>query len=369
MKKLMIAAAAAAVAGGAFAQNIFDYKASVKYVDFKKASVKVAKEKYSVWFKVVKSAKLTGYLVTPVDCPCEVEPDGLAGGPCERYGVAPSFLVLQNKAANKYSKIAGLSTVKLMPANLLTEWWATKSIDNATKNVDLQAQGYLFSGVGKRDVPDPVASPFYGLGDHGIYQGEDTECRTAATQFLFGQMNANIGIDAFIEPFLDHAGFGKAKYYYKWIDDPVKHPCLIPGSGKSEKQICLTSLSGTLIGGSYACMLNATIDGVLRPVWNWTEDYLCQGWDNYKENAKSEGGTNCLQQDFLGQEYMYNVVCGTWSIKASKLVSTCSERADVEMCGQKLDRAFDLDTFDTPADRDYAGLEDEFVRKWFTNVQ
>ena len=386
----MIAVAAAAVAGGAFAQNIFDYKASVKYVDFKKVSAKDDDGvKAKIWVKVVKSAKLTGYLVTPLDCPCEVPPEKV-DGPCERFGNAPSFLVIENKAANKFNRKYGLSDVKIMPANLLTEWWATKGIGHrdlkATgipeyiqgvnmKDVELQAQGYLFAGVGKRDVPDPVASPFYGLGDYGLNPaGDDYQLRTAATQFLFGEMNVVDKDDdntVFIEPFLDQAGFGKAKYYFGKDVIPGKegHPCYadIGGAEKYKHKICLTSLSGHLIGGSFACLVNGTyVDkGRVGTAWGYAEDWICQGWDNYTENFTSVNAKNVFQQAFIEvPDYMYNVVCGTWSIKVNPKIVACEVVEAIEACGTRIDPSFDLDTFDTPVEDDLKGLEKNFVEKW-----
>lgn len=363
MKKLMLTAAAAALAGVACATNIYDYKASVKYVDMKTVSAKTDDGvKAKVYVKVVKSATLTGYLVTPVeDCACAYEDTDLC-----RFGMAPGFLVIQNKAQRKNDLMN--SYVKLMPANLLTEWWSTASLANAKKSMTLKAQGYLFAGVGKRDVPDPVASPHYGLGDYGVPGAHDTTARTAATQCLFGALNILDGA-TFIEPFLDQAGFGKAKYTYtKGVIKGDKNPCLFTGDDPWEDyEICLTSLSGTLIGGSFLCMVNgqAIINGQLVSAWVNSEDWLCQGWDNHTENWTTAGGTNLMPQDFTAStEYMYNVICGTWSIKASKLVSNCNVSADVTMCGQKLDKSFQLGTFDKSAKdalNTYAG---EFVTKW-----
>ena len=39
MKKLMLTAAVVALAGATFARNVYDYKASVKYVDLKKTTL------------------------------------------------------------------------------------------------------------------------------------------------------------------------------------------------------------------------------------------------------------------------------------------------------------------------------------------
>ena len=365
MKKLMIAVGAAALVGGAFAANIFDYKASVKYVDAKTVSAKTdwgVKEK--IYVKVVKSATLTGYLATPDNCPCNY-----ADTDACRFGMEPGFLVIQNKAQKKYDLMN--SYVKLMPANLLTEWWTTKSLKDVNKDTTLQAQGYLFAGVGKRDVPDPVASPHYGLGDYGLVGSNDTQRRTAATQCLFGPLNILDGA-TFVEPFLDQAGFGKAKLTY-WKDSHKRNPnpCIVDSpSSTNGTYVCIQSLSGTLIGGSFLCLRNGQYLndlGDLDEAWVNAENWICQGWDNHVENWTSGSGTNLQPQVFdTYTEYKYNVICGTWSIKVNtKLVDLCDVTLNVIECAQKLDRTFDLGTFDasdsTPVLNTFKG---EFVEKW-----
>ena len=358
MNKLMVTVAAAALVGGAYATNIFDYKASVKYVDMKTATVKVDGAKVKGIFKVVKSATLKGYLVTPIGCPCWYEDSE----DC-RFGNLPAFLVLQNKAAFKNN--GTVSTVKLMPANLLSEWWSTKEL--GAKKLTLEAQGYLFAGVGKRDVPDPIASPFYGLGDH------DDAIKTAGTKFLFGLYNDE-DVDDFIEPFLDQAGFGKAAY-------------TPDGNGESmgcywengvDGDICLTSLAGHLIGGSFMCYPNATYVTASGMHYIWgvpMEAYICQGWDDiFVENMTSAGTSQTLPQSFANT-YLYNVVAGTWSIKANAKLEAAANKADyyterelVEYVGKKLDKNFNLETFDVykKASRAAADtLAGNFKEKWF----
>jgi hypothetical protein len=363
MKKLMITAAAVALVGGAFATNIFDYKATVKYVDLKTATVKNSDGvKVKALFKVVKSATLTGYLVTPLDCPCNYE------GPLDdcRFGQIPGFLVLKNASAAKNN--GTVSTVKLMPANLLTEWWTTKEL--GTKKLTLEAQGYLFAGVGKRDVPDPEKSPFYGLGDH------ETDLKTAGTKFLFGLYNDE-DVDEFIEPFLDQAGFGKAAY------DPETGGLEGCVWGSVDGGICLTSLAGNLIGGSFMCYPNGVWvnKAGTHLVWDVTEGFICQDWDNFaKENMTSEGTTQELPKSYAeGLGYYYNVVSGTWSIKANPKMEQRAinagydtEKGYVEYVGKQLDKAFNLDTFDVYKSAKRAKddkLDGNFVAKWFVAVQ
>lgn len=358
MKKILVMVAAAALCGASFATNIFDYKASVKYVDLKTTTVKNSNgNKVKALFKVVKSATLTGYLVTPVGCPCTYEDSEAC-----RFGNLPGFLVLKNRAAQKNN--GTVSTVKLMPANLLASWWTTKEL--GTNKVTLEAQGYLFAGVGKRDVPDPVGSPFYGLGDH------DALGMTAGTKFLFGLYNDSDNGE-FIEPFLDQAGFGKASYDPG--DEGSSAGCFweagIDGS------ICLTSLSGHLIGGSFMCYPNAvyvTKNG-LNSIWGAvSEGYLCQGWNYGTENFSSKDTAQGFPYSYASI-CLYNVVAGTWSIKANpkleaKAVANgyVSERDYVEYVGKTLDKNFKFTTFDQYSSAKRAATDQtagNFVAKWF----
>lgn len=331
MKKLMIAAGAVALAGVAMAANVFDYKASVKYVDFKQVSFNGSK----VWVKTVKSTSLKGYLVTPQNCPC----DGDAAGR------EPGFLVLTSSLTKKYDKD---HQVKLMPANLLADMWAPKSIAGNAKSASLEAQGYLFAGLGKSDMPAPAGSPVYGFGDLNT---------TEATKYLFGQANIEDydeenEVANFIEPFLDAAGFGKAGY--STTEAPI--------CGKGTAGYCLKSLSGSVIGGSWSCLANAFVEG-----------WRCQGWNN----AAIAAGT-----DYTGYDYLYNVISGTWSIKENTKIeavalsaletallanatgtASLSTAQLVKACGQKLQSTFSLVTFD--ANTSFAGA---FVQKWFAPI-
>ena len=364
MKRLMITAAVTALVGGAFATNIFDYKASVKYVDLKTVTVKNTEgTKVKGLFKVVKSATLTGYLVTPLNCPCD-----LADGEDCRFGNLPGFLVLQNKAAKKYN--ATTSYVKLMPANLLSEWWTTKAL--GAKKLTLQAQGYLFAGVGKRDVPDPVKSPYYGLGDFDQIPGNQGTGNTGGAKYLFGLYNTEDN-GLFIEPFLDQAGFGKATY----DPDEAGEAAGCFWEEGIEGSICLTSLSGHLIGGSFMCYPNAVYVTKTGPRAIWTgfasEGYLCQGWDTHTENMTSGGAFQTLPQNFSeATAYLYNVVAGTWSIKANpkleakaRAAGYTTERGYVTYVGLVLDKKFSLSTFDYEK---RGSTDGRFVNKWFESA-
>lgn len=344
MKKLMLTVAAVALAGAATASNVFDYKASVKYVDFKKVKVQGVNH----FVKQVKSTSVTGYLVTPENCPCDYDANTATALR------DPGFLVVTSSLAKKFSKD---SLVKLLPANLLVEAWSTKNIGTA-KKATLEAQGYLFAGLGKRDVPAPgsagaytAGSPDYGFGDLNV---------TEATRFLFGEGNDHdydAANDAylFIEPFLDAAGFGKASFG----DDREAQICGTSG----DVTYCLKNLAGSVIGGSWTCVGNF-----------YYEEWRCQGWNNAQET-----NSDTPSYDYSGLDYKYNVISGTWSIKANTkieegtlskaeqdaiaasagLLVTETEIKYVKACGVKLDKNFDLTTFD--AKTKFPGA---FTLKW-----
>lgn len=324
MKKIMFAAAAVALVGGVFAADVYDYKASVKYVDFKK--VKINKVSYNV--KVVKSTSLSGYLVTPIQCPC-TQATGVTG-------LDPAFLIVVNKNSSGKMKITGVKDPKVLPANLLTKVWAI----NASKT--LEAQGYLFAGVMDQGSANFVApaSTAYDFGDN----------TTKETQYLWSIWNdEDPGSGAFVETWLTHAGFGKG------TADPAKDA----GCRKGSAHECLVSLAGSVVGGAFTCEPSEYLWTGGNPP-TLSEVFLCQGWNETTGD----------------QVYLMDVVSGTWSIKGNtKLkgvplsttgaiestipaVMTAAD-ADKELmllkaAGQKLYKDYTLDLVD-PA----------FAAKWF----
>lgn len=321
MKKIMFAAAAVALAGVATAANVYDYKASVKYVDFK--TVTIQKAKWNV--KVVKSTTLQGYLVTPIACPCTV-----AAGVTT---VDPAFLIVQNKKSSGAEKYTGVKNPKVLPANLLVKVWRQST------SKTLQAQGYLFAGemdqgLASNNTVQP-ASAAYDFGDN----------TTKESKYLYSIWNdEDPGSAAFVETWLTHAGFGKA------TTDVTKDA----GCKKGGSNVCLVSLTGNVVGGAFTCEPNE------YDAATWQEEFLCQGWN---EAAGTE-------------TYLMDVVTGTWSIKANKKITgvaldaaapvegaipavmaaadAAQELGLLKACGQKLMKGYTLDLVD-PA----------FVAKWF----
>jgi len=269
MKKLMIAAAAAAMVGGAFAADVYDYKASVKYVDMQKKVIVipfVGKAQMDV--KVVKSTTLSGYLVTSPECGCLDEASS---------GAVHGFLVIRNP------KSTGDKGVKVMPANLLVGWWSNKIVDPG-KKATFDADGYLFAGLGKQAVPAPGAYPAYDFGDP----------TTKGTYKMMGAYNMiEPGSGAFIEAWLDAAGFGKVAFGDESIGCAIGH------------EVCLKNLAGSVIGGSWLCAQNGNGLGYLD------DAYLCWGWNTATPK-------------------LMEVISGTWSIKANQKVQEWIE-ANVDL--------------------------------------
>ena len=241
MKKLMIAAAVAALTGVTLADsNIFDYKASVKYVDMQKKSIRIGGVPTICYLKVVKTASLTGYLVTDVTCPCTVD----AGAATPKSG----FLVVQNKAKK--------SGVKMFPANFYARAWQT-SLNGNTGT----AEGYLFAGKGAiAAVANPTAAQNFG------------DAASAATSKLFGAFNSQDAVGTFRDAWLDAAGFGKAK----WNTDP-DDGCVVGAT-----TFCVQSLSGSVIGGLFLCEQNkfglTVQDSFLCKKWADTSDVISGTW-------------------------------------------------------------------------------------------
>jgi len=223
MKKIMIAAAAVALAGATFAGNVFEYKASVKYTNLKKATATVRQVRITGYIKVLKTASLTGYLVADPNCPCTV------------YQQLPnnSMLVIQNKSAK--------SGVKMLPANLLVQVCQT----SAKKYL---AEGYLFAGKGNIAPVDAQAAQAQNFGN----------TQTVMTKKLFGAFNTPMNDGTFVDAWLDAAGFGAAK-----VGDDEEEGCDIQYG-----DLCLINLAGSVIGGAFMC----------HAADLWYEGFLCQNW-------------------------------------------------------------------------------------------
>ena len=270
MKKLMFIAAAAAMTS-AFGAQVADYRAQVAYVDMVKVSGTYEGAKISVAFKYVKNATIAGYVVYS-DCACNDNADARTN---------PAYVVVKCSA----QKIA---TPRIFPAELLVRMW-DRSLGGSGV---VESEGYLFAGLGKgawtfdQDAGtkrlDPIDGNFRGYGvrpwanyDAYIHENETGywdkrdlykfgSDKTLATLKMFGTYNDKeptaLGFK-FYDAWMDHAGFGKASYYF--TDG---------GCGEGDKGYCLQTLQGYLIGGLFICHPNAySVEGE----WDW---FPCHEW-------------------------------------------------------------------------------------------
>lgn len=255
MKKLMIAAVTAAVAGGAFATPmVYDYKASAKHMYEKLQRVTAG----NIYVKYVKSSKLQGYFIQDLDGASTLAKSDLTAGwnggiISEKRG----FLVLINKSAEKDYR-----RPKIMPAQLdvKTSITSTKTKGATTTN-KLVAEAYLYAGP-FASAPDTF-TPWDPSQDDGldylfnngaaIGAGPRSYGTVGSTLYMFGQHNTYNRFDntlaqpaticAFGDSWLNGAGFG--------VGDSSSTACC--GWGAVEGKF--KSISGSLKGGLFLCSI------------------------------------------------------------------------------------------------------------------
>lgn len=219
MKKLMLATAAVALAGGAFADPlVYDYKASVKHMYEKEAR----NGNVTIYVKYVKSAKLQGYFVQDFDATTLLANTELAGAAVSQK---KGFLVLINKSAERAFRVP-----KIMPAQLDVKTCIT-SVNGAGATIRTRsvAEAYFYAGPFAA-FPD-ANNAWNAAYDDGLdYMVNNGAVNGAAgvraygtvgsTLYLFGQHNtynrfSNAGalpvgsIFAFGDAWMNGAGFGK----------------------------------------------------------------------------------------------------------------------------------------------------------------
>ena len=303
MKKLMFAAFAAAVTGGAFAQPlVYNYKASVKHMFLEQKSIKAYdKNSYEVYLKVQKQASLKGWLVMDQD---GVTSQAVSGGKCDStgtyafdYGRARGFLVVINTSAAK-----NFRTPKIIPAVLDAKWMDTKYTAADMPATGL-AEGYLFLGGDSVQC----VRPFIDL-PYGKTQNKDEVSRAAlpaapgaavpgmsaladylwTSVYLFGQFNGPNWFDrqyaqvtVLAGPFDNFEGLWDANlptgvqigfayfhpyYHDTWMNGSGFGKYIIPSKtvGKlccglkktTTSRLVLESLSGSVKGGLFICTEN-----------------------------------------------------------------------------------------------------------------
>lgn len=150
MKKLMLTAAAAAMAAGAFADDpmVYDYQASVThmYAKLVKVQNKVSKTQVDVYQKFKKTTTLKGYLIQDVwGATSPYLGDGtFSNAPVYDQGRNRAFLVVYNSGAE-----ADVRAPKILPAVLEAKWFDQKFTHDdrgVTTLSDGIAEGTLFVG-------------------------------------------------------------------------------------------------------------------------------------------------------------------------------------------------------------------------------
>ena len=365
MKKLLIAAAAVAVTGGAFAAPlVYDYKASVKHMYLKQKTIKAYdKVTYEVYLKYQKSASLKGYLVMDHDGTTSAT---VTGGPCDStdggvtsfdYGRNRGFLVVQNNSASK-----NFRTPKIIPAVLDAKYMDSK-YTSATMASSGIAEGYLFLGG------DSIACvrPQLDLLAAGVTsRGAAPALPTAAAEpgmtayadyvwtsvYLFDQFNGPNWYDrAYANPPVPSGPFDA--FETAWDNNlppglrigfayfhPYFHDTWMNGSGfgkyttpsKTVGKLCcglkktttstiiLDTLSGSVKGGLFLCTENL-IDAEDQNYMFFDDDM--HRWEDQFYTIRDPGSPdfagdrwqNDLWQDGAVEQETTDVIAGNWSIK------------------------------------------------------
>jgi len=219
MKKLMLAAAAVAIAGAASAVQVYTYKASVKHTYLKIKTVNAL----SLYVRYTKNTTIDGYLV-------QDDRGVLTTGTITANDPQPRnrcFLVAKNKSPEKKYKYAAI-----LPGVLDVKWYDDKL---TTASSAKPVQGYLY--LGGETVTDYGGTGLIGT----TFNAADIDlapytARTFAnwsrqqpvakavhfaiddywftSAYLFGQYNqpswAGTGVvEEFGDTWMNHAGFGK----------------------------------------------------------------------------------------------------------------------------------------------------------------
>jgi len=264
MKKLMIAAVTAAVAGGAFAAPlVYDYKASVKHMYEKIQTV----GNFKYYVKYVKSSKLQGYFIQDKDH-ASLLANTDAGGTAAK-SEKKGFLVLINKSAEKNYR-----SPKIMPAQLDVKVAVTKVDKNGNPAKSI-AEAYFYAGpfIYFADTYNPWDGSQDDGSDYMVNNGAANGAAgvraygtVGSTLYLFGQHNTYNRFDntlaqpaticAFGDAWLNGGGFGT-------IGTATAGLCC--GWETSAGGSSVKSISGNLKGGLFLC----SAGGVLASNSGW----------------------------------------------------------------------------------------------------
>lgn len=366
MKKLMFAAAAVAVTGGAFAQPlVYDYKASVKHMYLKlNENVKAYDGlKYSIYTKYQKSATLKGFLIMDQDgvtSPIVSAADlGAAStGTAFDYGRNRGFLVVQNTGLSGESKFLNKQP-KIIPA-VLDAKYIDVNFKAKTPPTTGLAEGYLYLGgdavAPVRSQLDVLAGAITDRAAAPVPPAASTPGMAAIADyvwtsvFLFGRYNGPNWYDdtaAAAGPFDTFeaawdanlpAGLQIAFAYFH----PYYHDTWMNGSGfgkyttpsKTTGGLCcglkattvstiiVESLSGSVKGGLFLCTENA-IDATTDKYDFFDGAAGLHRWEDQFNTARlqpsglftPDGFQNDLWNDGPLELETSDIITGSWSIK------------------------------------------------------
>lgn len=370
MKKLMITAAAAALAGGAFAAPlVYDYQASVKHMYLKEKAVTAYDgNNYTLYLKVVRSANLKGYLVMDQDGVTSPTITAADPTPCTAtgfdYGRNRGFLVVKSTTVRENEAQALNNKAKIIPA-VLDAKWIDQRYDAAKMPVTGLAEGSLFLGGDSiacvRTQLDEIAGVITDRAAAPAAPAVATPGMVAYADYvwtsiyLFGNLNGpnwfeatpaagnfdnfeaawDAGLPAdlqvawptpndktvipYVHPYfhdtwMNGAGFGK---YVKPKDEVKQLCCGITGT--TNWDIIVDTLSGAVKGGLFLCTENAIIANVKAYQFFDGDTWR---WENQFNTARlvpgatfADGYQNDMWQDGAVEQEVTDVMSGSWSIK------------------------------------------------------
>ncbi|MBR1588067.1 MAG: hypothetical protein IJ658_07060 [Kiritimatiellae bacterium] len=377
MKKLMLAAAAAALTGGAFAAPlVYDYKASVThmYVKLVKVTNKVTNQRVDVYQKFKKNASLKGYLVWDTDgatSPFLTQAQAnFSTAQVYDQGRNRAFLVVLNSSAE-----SEVRRPKILPAVLDAKWFDTKFTHSnlgVTSYAAGIAEGTLFVGgqlINSAYAASARAQTAYAavapvrpkleLNPFGLF-GVATPFVTPemysdylwSSCYLFGQYNgpqwsggyqfsetAINGVQPvfFRLPATHTFAAASPVYHDSWMNHAGigTSELVAPGAGQiccglsvagAQGAVILNSLSGQMKGGIYICSDNGLeqASGVYSPfLFTLWEDQFFAPADQTQGRfwADTVGYNHDVWVDGDIEQNTTDVAFGSWSIKRTTSVT------------------------------------------------
>lgn len=271
MKKLMILAATAAIAGVASAVEVYDYRSSVKHTYLRERAFNVGGARQNIYVKYTKSSTLTGYLVQDYVLGQDGVLDDSAAA-ISRNDLQPGnrcFLVVQNRSAE-----ARFRFPRIIPGVIEAKWYNSNVV---TTPSSFPAQGIIY--LGGEILTGAYAGTTFNALDGIVYAPGRTfadwqrrrTCNLAGVWaanvktatigiddywftscFLFGMYNQPSWRGAVLEEFSDAwmnlAGLGRARFF-----NDIETCC---GQATGNAGVVLDTLNGSVKAGFYLCSEN-----------------------------------------------------------------------------------------------------------------